>query len=149
MLPLNLSDTAASSQDGSPQNLLHPSRVGSAIFRMQVAEGCGLLSEAFPCVFNISKKRVSKNLNLHSHKECYFLDYKFLYFSFYICIYMYVLSLPQCYIPLLFVLLLFLFFTCCGFQSPFLFQFIFVTYRIACSLLFPQTALKKIHSIPP
>ena len=40
MLPLNLSDTAATSQDGSSLDLSHPSRVGSAIFRMQVAEAC-------------------------------------------------------------------------------------------------------------
>ena len=35
MLPLNLSDTAATSEDGSL-------RLDSAIFRMQVAEGCVL-----------------------------------------------------------------------------------------------------------
>ena len=41
MLPLNLSDTAATSQDGSSLEFIAPIGVGSAIFRMQVAEGCG------------------------------------------------------------------------------------------------------------
>ena len=50
LLPLNLSDTAATSQDGSSQ----PLRVGNAIFRMQVAEGC-----AHPSMAGIICKRPS------------------------------------------------------------------------------------------
>ena len=47
MLPLNLSDTAATSQDClSLHCLSHQSRVGSAIFRMQVAEGCEVISSS-------------------------------------------------------------------------------------------------------
>ena len=38
--PLKLSDTAATSQNGSSLEWLQPSQVGSALFWMQVAEGC-------------------------------------------------------------------------------------------------------------
>ena len=44
---LNLSDTAATSQDGL---YLEGLRVGSAIFRMQVAEGCEFQYNVFFCV---------------------------------------------------------------------------------------------------
>ena len=40
MLPLNLSDTAATSQDGSSLEFIAPIAGGSALFMMQVAEGC-------------------------------------------------------------------------------------------------------------
>ena len=40
MLPPNLSGTATTNQHGSSLELLHPSRVGHTIFRMQVTEGC-------------------------------------------------------------------------------------------------------------
>ena len=60
MLPVNLSDTAATSQDGVSIEFIAPMRVGSGIFRMQVAEGCAPLIhkmwiiclfflEPFPC----------------------------------------------------------------------------------------------------
>ena len=39
VLPLNLSDTAATSQDGSSLEFI--AAIAGAIFRMQVAEGCG------------------------------------------------------------------------------------------------------------
>ena len=45
VLLLNLSDTAATSQDGSYLEFIAPIAVGSAIFRMQVAEGCAHCSE--------------------------------------------------------------------------------------------------------
>ena len=58
-LPLNLSDTAATSQDGSSLTFIAAiAGTGSAIFRMQVAEGC-----ACPCrvakfkVFKFQKER--------------------------------------------------------------------------------------------
>ena len=43
MLLLNLSDTASTSQDGSSLEFIAAMRVGSAIFRMRVAEGCAAL----------------------------------------------------------------------------------------------------------
>ena len=45
-VPLNLSDTAATSQDGSSLEFIAPLQVGRTIFRMQVAEGCGLHEQA-------------------------------------------------------------------------------------------------------
>ena len=42
MLPLNLSDPAATSHDASSLEFIAPIAVGSAIFRTQEAEGCDL-----------------------------------------------------------------------------------------------------------
>ena len=41
-MPINFSDTAAISQDGSSLELIAPIAGRRAIFRMQVAEGCGM-----------------------------------------------------------------------------------------------------------
>ena len=40
MLPLSLSDTAATSQDGASLEFTATIAVGSVLFRIQVAEGC-------------------------------------------------------------------------------------------------------------